>query len=444
MRRSPTFRGLPHTVRVRAQPPGYRIIHLQIGIILSNLRPTRIQKKAFKRADGTRVRAHSSTVHRSVTPAVSQVRGPVAGAVNSTTPSPLALGIEPRPPLANLVVNEFRGWNAAFNGDRTGFDLDRRTGLLRGFTEHESVNTWTRDEASGNVMRFHFERPLGRDAMEAIVQESMEDLGSLVTTHDEHWDGQNFVAAASDAAEAAVERIKARLEVDLGDPSEYQMESFESLRGLIEALPYPYGVTVGYSDEDETRSYTDDRTGQAVYALFEPGDDVEEVGAKYDAAMEELSVAVEAYDEDNPDLGLDIESSLEDRRWSKDFTDDRTFRNEVNDDLGEQESELVGPNGELVTVAWVPFVEIETDPHRGMNPEDTDEESAPGEDYEEVIARKHWSSAPPVALVRGRYGELALASQISPNQSHGFQEAEQRDADAVLEPGEFKVTCVVR
>lgn len=51
---------------------------------MSDLAKVKIQKKSFNRADGTKVRAHSSTVSRRVTPAASSLRGPVAGPAEAT------------------------------------------------------------------------------------------------------------------------------------------------------------------------------------------------------------------------------------------------------------------------------------------------------------------------------------------------------------------------
>lgn len=48
---------------------------------MSRLTPVKVQKKAYVRKDGTKVRAHSSSVKKALTPTASSLKGPAAGPV---------------------------------------------------------------------------------------------------------------------------------------------------------------------------------------------------------------------------------------------------------------------------------------------------------------------------------------------------------------------------
>ena len=202
---------------------------------------------------------------------------------------------------AHLIKNDFEGWDADTDHDgmsyiyRTGFELDLRTGQLTGFTQHKSENTQTFDEYHGYVMKFRFSGPTAPEIQDAVVAESLEDLGSLVASHDEHWDGNNFVATSSGLADGAVERIEARLEADNTDDSEYLIGRLEKLSELIDQAEVPDGITVGYELGYEGRSYTDDRTGESVDVSFDDGDQAA-IQEQLSVALNELQAAVEAYD----------------------------------------------------------------------------------------------------------------------------------------------------
>ena len=70
---------------------------------MSNLTTTKIQKKSYTRADGVRVKAHSTTVHRNLSVPTSAVGGPTAGPATKAPAGPSALGIRtPEPETAEV------------------------------------------------------------------------------------------------------------------------------------------------------------------------------------------------------------------------------------------------------------------------------------------------------------------------------------------------------
>lgn len=64
---------------------------------MSHLTSTKIQKKSYTRTDGTRVKAHATTVRKNLVPPTSSIKGPTAGPTKATL-STNALGIRPAEP----------------------------------------------------------------------------------------------------------------------------------------------------------------------------------------------------------------------------------------------------------------------------------------------------------------------------------------------------------